>query len=277
MPSPFPGMDPYLEDPDVFPGLHDQLIVHLAEYLQARMPEPYFAKPAQRTWIEWVERPRVPDVSVLIATSKQVGSTRDTGGVAVADIADNPVTITVEDLAWDERRETLVEVYSNKDGRKRLVTSIEILSPSNKTRGDDAHETYQRKQREILSAEVNLVEIDLLRQGEHVTAVPKDLLFERCGVIDYHVCIHRFDRYRDFDVYAVQLPERLPQIAIPLLAADPTVAVDLQEILDHCYDAGPYRREVDYSVPPPRPALSPERLAWVKRVLAETSTGPRTN
>lgn len=268
MPSPFPGMDPYLEDHDVFPALHDQLIVHLAEFLQARLPEPYFAKPAQRTWIEWVDRPRIPDVSVLISTRPDLAVKREAGGVAVADFPDKPVTITLADPAWDERRETLIEIYSNRDGRKRLVTSIEILSPSNKTPGDDAFDTYQRKQREMLGAEVHLVEIDLLRGGSHVTAVPEDLLHQRCGTVDYHICIHRFDRYRDFDVYPIQLPERLPQFSVPLLPDDSPIAVDLHTTFDRCYDAGSYRREVDYSAPPPRPPLSAERLAWVRSILA---------
>ncbi len=39
MPSPFPGMDPYLESPDWFPDLHDGLIFCLKESLQNLLPE----------------------------------------------------------------------------------------------------------------------------------------------------------------------------------------------------------------------------------------------
>ena len=56
MPSPFPGMDPYLEDPDVFPNLHDKFIVYLEEFLQPQLPERYYAKTAQRTWVEDTEQ-----------------------------------------------------------------------------------------------------------------------------------------------------------------------------------------------------------------------------
>jgi len=267
MPSPFPGMDPFLEDPDVFPGFHDQMIVHLAEFLQKRLPAPYFAKPAQRTWIEWIDRSRYPDVSVMISARKKEGEKRGNKTGALAEARSEPVTITVDELPWDEHRETFVEIYSDKGGRKKLVTAIELLSPSNKAPGEDTKEAYQRKQSELLSSDVNLVEIDLLRAGEHVTAVPEDLLIERCGEFDYHVCVHQYEKYRDFVVYPNRLSERLPEIRVPLLRGEVAVVVDLQLLFDECYDAGPYRREIDYAEDPP-PPLTPQQLAWIKSVLA---------
>jgi hypothetical protein len=101
-----------------------------------------------------------------------------------------------------------------------------------------------------------------------VTAVPKSRLVERCGSFDYHVSVHRFDQAGHYDIYPIQLIEVLPSIAIPLLPHDGVVEADLQAVFRRSYETGPYHREVDYSQVPPPPTLSPERLAWVKSVLA---------
>src|SRR5438477_3792624 len=68
MPSPFPGMDPYLEDPEFFPGLHNRLIVEISNTLQATLPRAYYAEVGSRVWIEYPERLVEPDVNVLRAS-----------------------------------------------------------------------------------------------------------------------------------------------------------------------------------------------------------------
>jgi hypothetical protein len=265
MPSPFPGMDPYLEHPSVFPNLHDKLIVHLEETLQPLLPEPYYAKGNQRVWVDYIEASRIPDVGVMKpgqpAVSVAVGNG---GGVAVAEM---PVKVTAPYIPWDEFREPFVEIYSREGEQPRLVTAIEVLSPSNKTPGQPSRAAYRQKQSELIGSQVHLVEIDLLRMGTHTTAVPHKELLRRCSPVDYHVCVHYFDQPSDFFIYPIQLADRLPKITIPLLPGDVGVAVELQSVLDQCYDRGPYRREVNYANDPPPPALLPEKLAWVKGVL----------
>ena len=268
MPAPFPGMNPYLEDPDIFPNLHDKLIVYMEEFIQPQLPKAYYAKASQRVWLEYAEGSRVPDVSVLRA--RRPDTRQEQGGTA---IADSPVKITAPYIPWDEFHESYLEVYSKHHGEARLITAIEVLGPTNKAPGEQARGAYGEKQMEILGSAVNLVEIDLLRGGRHTTAVPHKELLDRCGNIDYHVCVHHFDQPKDFFIYPIQLPEKLPKVAIPLLPGDPSVQVDLQAILDLCYDRGPYRREINYSDDPPSPTLSPERLAWVKSLLASQRTG----
>src|SRR3954447_26088085 len=97
-----------------------------------------------------------------------------------------------------------------------------------------------------LASRVNLVEIDLLRGGEHVTAVPLESAVASCGAFDYHVSVHHFDDFESFFVYPITLEEPLPLIEIPLLPGDLPVTVDLQAVFQRCYDAGPYAREIDY-------------------------------
>jgi len=169
----------------------------------------------------------------------------------------------------DERRETFLDIFTILEGRERLVTSVEVLSPTNKTPGEQGQELYLRKQREILDNKIHLVEIDLLRGGRHSTAVPLDWALQKTGPFDYHVCVHQFDRWEDYFVYPVKLEDRLPEIALPLLPGDPQIAVDLQAVFDRCYDTGPYRRRVRYQEDAPVPPLQPEQAEWATRLLRE--------
>ena len=173
-----------------------------------------------------------------------------------------PIVIRVP---HDERVEPLVEIYIGRSSQRRLVTTIEVLSPTNKTTGEHGHDLYLRKQREILGSKVHLVEIDLLRGGKHTTSVPRDRL-EASGVqCDYHVCIHRFDNLEDYFVYPIQLASPLPEIRVPLLPGDGEVALNLQEVFRRAYEAGPYRREIDYQHDQPTPRLSAEQGAWAQQ------------
>lgn len=269
MASPFPGMDPFLEDPVIFPGFHDRLIIYLSEALQPLLPEPYFAETGERVWVEVTSRYIGPDVHVLRPNGPAVGEEPSGGGVALAAPPHiRPVVVTVP---HDERRESRVEIYAQHG--ERLVTTIEMLSPTNKTPGEHGRDLYLRKQREVLDSKTNLVEIDLLRGGVHTTAVPHNLALERTGPFDYHVCIHRFDNLEDYFVYPIQLAERLPALAIPLLPGDPDVTIDLQAVFERCYDTGPYRRRIRYNETEPAPPLRPDQTVWAKELLRAHQAG----
>ncbi|MGL4550278.1 MAG: DUF4058 family protein, partial [Gemmataceae bacterium] len=157
---------------------------------------------------------------------------------------------------------------------EELVTTIEILSPTNKRPGEHGRDLYVRKQRQILDSRVHLVEIDLLRAGTHSTAVPEGWMRAKVPPCDYHVCIHHFDNLEDYFVYPVSLPGRLPVIAVPLLPGDAPVLVDLQAVLQRTYEMGTYRRRVRYTAPVPAPELSPERREWVKKLLTDKKLLP---
>jgi len=167
----------------------------------------------------------------------------------------------------DEIREPFLEIYFGPD-EKRLVTSIEVLSLSNKTGGEQGRALYRSKQEEILESKVHLVEIDLQRAGEHTTAVPLQWMRAQTGPFDYHVCVRRFDMRGKFTVYPIRLPQRLPTIVVPLLPDDEAVRIDLQAVLERCYVAGRYERRLNYTaslVPP----LSPELTTWARQRVAQ--------
>jgi hypothetical protein len=237
MPSPFPGMDPYLEDPEIFRGLHHGLVVYLCESLQPVLPMTYSADIGRRMWTEICQRRSGIDVDAPVANHREANS------ATAARTATRPLVIHVP---HDERREPFVEIYAGRGKNRRLVTTIEVLSPSNKRPGEEGRDLYLRKQRELLQSKVHLMEIDLLRGGEHTTCVPHDRLVAKAGPFDYHVCVHQFDNFEDYFVYAIQLAEPLPTVSVPLLPGDGAVPVDLQAVFARSYDTGPYTREIDY-------------------------------
>jgi len=266
MPSPFPGMDPFLEHPDLFPDLADSLIACMRESLNGGLPEPYLASIGSRIWAEASQRPIGPDVKVLRPEVPSPAQGTSPGGIAVAEVtATEPITVRAPQV---EIREPFLEIYAGP-GKARLITIIEVLSPTNKTPGAHGRELYLQKQREALVSQVNLVEIDLLRCGQHTTAVPREQVVARAGLFDYHVCVHAFEHLDDYVVYPVSLRLRLPVIAIPLLPGDTPCRVDLQALFDRCYETGRYTHQVDYTQPAPAPALRPDQADWLEHLLRE--------
>ena len=258
MPSPFPGMDPFLEHPVFFQDLHGAMHVYIREALQAVLPEPYFAVVDERLWIEPSARPIEPDSIVI----HSLASGAESHGTATAIATrSHPLVFEVFD---DERTELFVEIRTRvRDETERIVTTIEVRSPSNKTPGEKGRDLYLEKQREILHSESHLVEIDLLRGGEHTTPMSLERLQYKAGAFDYHVSVHRFDDFGRFFVYPWRIEDALPEIAIPLLPGDGEVALDLQAVFARCYDTGPYRRRVRYDVS----RLDPQRAEWAQKLI----------
>jgi hypothetical protein len=261
MPSPFPGMDPFLEDPAVFPDLHDSLITYCRESLQRRLPKPYYCVIGSRIWMEPQQRLIGPDVRVQRTGRKR--SREVNGGTAVRTRSE-PVIISI---IPEEVRETLVEIRVPDEKGDRLVTVIEVLSPTNKTAGP-GRESYLRKQQEVLANAVHLIEVDLLRGGAHTTAVDRDIAVHTAGPFDYHVCLRDFERPNDYSVYPVRLEDKLPEIIVPLLPGETPLTLDLQVLFERSYDTGPYERWVHYEGKMPGPALSSEQMKWAKQILA---------
>ncbi len=268
MPSPIPGMDPFLEDPAIFPDLHDNLIAALRNAINAQLPPPYYASSASRVWVEPSQRRVEPDVNVL--RPERSGGSAGASSLVTTAVARPPVVVRIP---REEFHESYLDIYA-RPGRERLVTSIEVLSPSNKTAGGEGRVLYLQKQREILGSKVNLVEIDLLRSGQHTTAVRLEDALAKAGPFDYHACVRTFEEPDEFLIYPISIGERLPVLGIPLLPGDGSVPVDLQPLLDRCYDTGLYERRVSYSDWSLVSPLHPEQVAWVEQVLRDKGILP---
>jgi hypothetical protein len=261
-------MDPYLEHPDFFAGLHGDMITYLKEFIQPRLPPHYLAKTNERVWMEISNRTIEPDVEVLAESNYRPAGLgeADSDLSAATATATAPVVITVRGDD-EEFREAYLDIFAGEGTERRLVASVEVLSRSNKAWGSDGWFLYRKKQEEMLKSRVHFIEIDLLRWGEHTTAIPYRLLKRRVPRFDYHICIHCFDRPRDFLVHPILLSSPLPALSIPLLPGDPPVVVDLAAVFNRCYETGGYERVVDYHATPPAPPLVPEMAAWVEDLL----------
>ena len=260
MPSPFPGMDPFLEHPDFFPDLHGAMHVYIRETLQRSLPAPYFAVIGERLWVETSARYIEPDTDVLHGGWTVAESNASLG----ADCA-RPL---VFETTHDEHRESYVEIRTClAEGGERIVTAIEVLSLSNKMPGQRGRELYLEKQGEILGSQVHLIEIDLLRGGEHTTPMSLERLQRKAGPFDYHVSVHRFDQRGRFFIYPWRLADPLPVIGVPLLPSDGEIPLDMQAVLTRCYETGPYQRRVVYDPERIVPPLTPQQTEWIQRLL----------
>lgn len=225
-----------------------------------------------RIWVEQSARVLGPDVNVLRGDAPSEKPVAETNGGVTTEVAVTaPVVVHVPHV---ECRDSYLDIFARFDDREQLITTVEVLNPANKGSSEQGRALYLRKQRQVLEGKTNLVEIDLLRNGRHTTAVPLDLAQARAGRFDYHVCVHHFNNLEDFFVYPILLEQRLPTISIPLLPGDSSVPLDLQAALDRSYDTGPYRRRVRYTDSVPAPALSEQQAVWVAAVLRQQNLLP---
>ncbi len=251
MPSPFPGMDPYLEAPHIWEDFHMNLAGGIQAELIPLIRPRYFAALVPRVTYDEVilEEHHVakPDVSILKVSDRPA-----TGG-AVA-ILPAPVTGLV--ALEVPVKEQSIEIHETETGK--LVTAIEILSPVNKRRGHEAYETYRRKRRDLLRTDVHLMEIDLLRKGVRpplVTPIPK---------APYFIVLSRSEKRPKVEIWPLGFQQPIPIVPVPLLSPDKDVPLDLGRVIHVTYDRAGYDMRIDYTKPPPPPELPPEDSVWLR-------------
>ena len=165
MKSPFPGMDPYLEQH--WRDVHASLIIYSRDRIQEQLPGGLRCRVEERVVLErdgdTPERSMFPDVRVIERPHANGGgqAVAVESGVAVAE----PLVVHAAD---EDQTETFLEIIDVGTGN-RVITVIEVLSLSNKLPGE-AHDKYVQKRKELRQARVSLVEIDLLREGHHPVA-----------------------------------------------------------------------------------------------------------
>jgi Protein of unknown function (DUF4058) len=253
MPSPFPGMDPYLEG-DEWTGFHNELAIEVKRQLAPKLQPRYYPFTVRYFLAESPEEVSIssqamyPDVGVVKASSGSLPS-----GSAAPSSA--PVRMLLP--MPTEVPHVRVEIRDRKN--RKLVTLIEFLSPTNKSGG--GRKAYLRKRRRVLNSDVHLVEIDLLRKGRRApmnTPYPPG---------DYFVLVSRAEDRPETDVWPVRLDESLPRdIPIPLLEGDPEVPLDLQKAVQDAYVLGTFDSAIDYLEPPDAP-LTREQDEWADRLL----------
>jgi Protein of unknown function (DUF4058) len=250
MPSPFPGMNPYLEQAAHWQDFHLEFLTTVRRLLTPRVGPNYIVQLEEHVYIHDLPpepRSSVGRADVSIARARPMEAADAALGVLEA-----PAEIDLPEQ--DEERIRFLEIRDRR-GRE-LVTVIEVLSPSNKRLGED-RESYLSKRREILRSHAHLVEIDLLRGW---TPMP----MSNRPACDYSIMISRSERRPKAGFWAIALRDRLPVVPIPLRLEDGDVRIDLQEALNSAYDAAAYERYIYEEMP--EPALSGVDAEWADQV-----------
>ena len=251
MPSPFPGMDPYLEHPALWPDVHNGLIAAIRDTLGPLLRPRYFVALEERVYVEEAQGLTLvgrPDLTV-------VGSSRPEAAAAKA--ATGAAVVEVEVPIADRLRETYLEVRGVEEGE--VVTVIEVLSPANKRPGE-GRRLYLQKRTSVLSTLTTLVEIDLLRSGERMTIVgawPRS---------DYAILWSRSWQRPRAHLLPFDLRDPIPGFAIPLRKGEEEPPLDLGAVLAGLYDRAGYDLRVDYRRPA-EPPLAEADAAWARTRL----------
>lgn len=223
MPSPFPGMDPYLEDEALWPLFHRQLIQGLHQILKPSLIDRYREGVSQRRYV----------TEQALFTS----------------------------VVREEHLEDFIEIRQRCDGR--LVTLVDLVSPANKLT-PDGRAAYLAKRSEAKNSKANLVEIDLVLQGQPTLEYSRDGLPDW----DYAVTVTRSTQPDRFEIYTTTLQKRLPRFRLPLASDDRDTVLDLHTAFTRCFDHGGFAAKIDYSKDPGTP-LSDEDGKWLHDVLKQ--------
>jgi hypothetical protein len=237
MPSPFPGMDPYIEAYGDWADLNACLVTYCCASLNERLPENYVARVTSRLKLVRAE-----------------GVDFDEARMS-SDLHRAPGKLPIH---HDEIRESSVQILRYPE--RRLVTHIEVLSPTNK-RNPGRGEYLAKHTALIHQQKVNMVEIDLLLGGERLATV------EPLPPADYYAFVTRAHRLPKVDVYAWSVRQALPPIPIPLLPPDADVPIDLAVLVTQVYDRGRYAQLIAYDKVAPKGIGEGDR-AWVEQLAS---------
>jgi hypothetical protein len=262
--GPFPGMDPWLEEQ--WGDVHHRIVQYGCDQIAQRLPDGLFAAVEETVYVvgydtEPLRRWRArPDAGVF-ETPTGAGGRRGEAEASATSLAE-PVRLRIIEQRVVEGHIEIRRI----GGDEPLVTAIEVVSRTNKIdrRGRLA---YVEKRESFYDAGVNVVEIDLLREGEPLIDVPWDRLAPEL-ITPYKACVRRAPPAEsEVEYFPLRLRERLPRIGIPLRPEDADVPLDLQAPIDEAYRIGRYAGRLDYGRPP-RPAPSADDAAWAAELVA---------
>lgn len=258
MRSPFPGMNPYLENPELWAEVHHWMITMIAESLVPKLRPKYRVGIEKRIY-QTVENESllvgIPDVTVERSTTP---TTTEASVVAV--VASPPIKpINVNLPMPEEVREGYLEV--REVGTGEVVTVVEVLSPKNKRAGE-GRKAYLSKRQKILGSSTHLVEIDLLRGGKSMPILGNEI------PADYRILVSRSNIRPKAELYPFNLQEPIPTFPLPLQRGDSEPLLDLQTLIHEVYDRAGLDLAIDYSSKP-IPGLSSSHTAWMNQLLQQ--------
>ena len=243
----FPGMNPYLENPELWSEVHFGLIAVLARSLNAVITPKYRAAVEKRVYADSL-LVGIPDVAVFQPGTQAIEPQQTTATLT------KPLVVTVPIV--EETQERFLEIRAVATGT--VITIVEVLSPKNKRAGEGKAK-YDAKRQTVLNSAAHLVEIDLLRTGE-----PKPMAG---GVAsDYRILVSRANRRPTAELYPFNLREPLPRFLLPLRPEDSEPVVDLQDLLQQVYQEAALDLAIDDSNQP-IPPLPTADFEWIQTLL----------
>ncbi len=262
MEPPFPGMDPYLETPGMWPDVHNSLIYAIREQIQRQLSPRYKAVITPYISLEHlaivpVRRAIVPDVALL--DHGEPGE-----AASVSTIAPAPLTLTA--AMEVPTRLARLEVRVIED--ETLVTVIELLSPANKRSGADGDDAYEQKRQELFRSAAHLLELDLLRGGQ------RPRLLQPLPADPYFIFLSRANNRPYIEVWPLSFRKPIDLIPVPLHYPEPDAPLDLNACLRQIYTSARYDLQIDYRQPPPPPDLAEDDAAWLDAHLRERGLRP---
>ena len=256
MPSPFPGMNPYLENPLVWQDFHQSYCYLIREALVPQVQPDYYVRLDEHLYVhDTIDDLRWPLGKPDVALSRDL---KIASSVAATALLESPAEGLLPEEV-EETRSSFLEIRSRADDE--VVTILEMLSPANKQPGKD-RDQFLAKRWQILGSPVHYVEIDLLRVGARLPP-------EQQPTCDYRVLVSRSERRPRVGLWPLGLRDPLPTIPVPLRSPDREARLDLQAILHRAFDAAGYAAYLYRHEPQPR--LGADDEAWAKTCLPSTT------
>ncbi len=254
MPSPFPGMDPYLES-WIWADFHVTFITALRSQINQNLPKRYIAN---TELFVWREEPPTLERQVLAGPDTYVAErgTRTKTRSGTATTIEPPLTTILDRV---EKKQRYLRVVDSQE--RRIVTVLEVVSPANKTTGKTG-DAYRLKREEYIGSGINLVEIDFLRAG-----IRPPLGDPSPPIEDFYVLVNRASEKPKLGIWPISVRDRLPLIPLPLDGGVKDVVIDLRACLDRAYQEGRYEDQLDYTRPPLLPLREPD-ATWARELLA---------
>jgi hypothetical protein len=255
MRCPFPGMDPYLERPTLWPDVHNGLVAAIRDALSPLVAPRYIVALERRVYhfsVGDLELMGIPDITVTRAP----GAVRERPSRWPEDSA----VIDVDVPMRHEMGETFLEV--REVGSENVITVLELLSPANKIHAK-GRARYLTKREEVLESTTHLVEIDLMRAGEAMRILRKPV------ASDYRILVSRAEKRPKAKLYPFGVRQAIPAFRLPLSPGDEEPAVDVGPVLQALYDRARFNLRLDCRQPPV-PAFAPEDERWARELLATT-------
>jgi hypothetical protein len=248
MQNPFPGMNPYLEQPGLWPQVHNRLIVAIADELTPQIAPKYHVSIEERIYTTTESFPLLGIADVAVTSRSSASSLAEASKLTAPRRVRIPLPVSVKERFLEVR---LVQTNA-------VICVVEILSPTNKRSGE-GRTTYAAKRQKILNSATHLVEIDLLRSGQPMP-------IEGTVQNPYSILVSRSHERPDAELYDFALPETIPDFPVPLRSEDPEPVVHLQNLLNQIYTRARFDLVIDYRQNL-QPVPSEAEIAWIATVV----------